>query len=960
VHSSTSEGRSCGPTRPALAALVCAAAIGGRAAARGYVFPSDAGVHDVKTQFGAKGDGKTDDTAALQAAFRKYSGAAHMSTVYFPDGVYLVSDQVWFKEWIFVQGQSREGTIIRLKDECPGYGDPERPKAVVGTTDPGPSTQCRNMNFSTHMIAFTIETGRGNPGANGIEFMSHNGGGLDDVTVRSGDSSGVYGIDMTRLGPGPALVKKVRVEGFNYGVATSCDVYSSVFEHVSLAGQRKAGWLNRGHPVSVRGLASANSVPAVLNEGDSGQFVILDSTLSGGSADACAIVNKGGLYARNVRTAGYRAAIRNGESLVEGPEVEEYASGRVESLFPSGKRALGLPVKETPELPWGPLSGWISVREFAHRAEPGDWAPAIQAAVDSGKPVVYFPHGEYPIRSTVRVRGAVSCLQGLGSALKADGDALKERPVFRIEEGGRDTVFIDRLSFGTARWGQEKTDVEHASARTLVVLHSRWMSYRAGPGAGELFVDDMCGGPWHFEHPQKAWIRQLNVEGHHTKVFNRAADLWILGYKSEGSGTLVHNTGPLARTEVLGGEQYPCGGDLKNPIFVNEGGQMSVTLALFWANETWFRESRAGETRVLTRKPGTRFVHLYVSSAAPDPSPPPPPGGLAARATGPFSVELSWSPSDDPESGIVHYVVYRDGKVIARPSGPPYEDAGLSDATAYAYRVSAVNGGRSESAGSRRVPAVTRPDTTPPRLRSVALRSTGVSPGEAPALTVVFTKPLDPASAADARNYSLDKGARVVSAARGMRPNVVTLTTSPLLEGESYRLSVTGVRDRARRPNAVPAGTLAEFRCHRPGEGLLGEYFGNTDLAGEPIRRVDRRVAFEWGNDPPADGIGADGFSVRWTGAIRPEFTERYTLLARTDDGVRVWLDGKKIIDDWIDRGPTESKAQVELVAGRLHRIRIEYYERGGGAVAELLWDGPSTPKAVVPKGCLYRPAPRR
>jgi hypothetical protein len=142
------------------------------------------------------------------------------------------------------------------------------------------------------------------------------------------------------------------------------------------------------------------------------------------------------------------------------------------------------------------------------------------------------------------------------------------------------------------------------------------MSYRnTAEGSGDLFVDNMCGGPWHFEHPQRVWLRDLNVEGRVTKVFNRAAILWVLGFKSEGCGTMVHSTGPGAQTELLGGLQYPVSGTRPfPPLFINDGGRMSVVLSLFWANEILARETRGGEVRDLSRKMGTRFMHYSAVS----------------------------------------------------------------------------------------------------------------------------------------------------------------------------------------------------------------------------------------------------------------------------------------------------------------------------------------------------------
>ena len=75
------------------------------------VFPADAKVRNIKSEFGAKGDGTTDDTAAIQKAFETCQ-QKHMEVVYFPNGTYLVSKPIHFRGWMFVQGESREKTVL--------------------------------------------------------------------------------------------------------------------------------------------------------------------------------------------------------------------------------------------------------------------------------------------------------------------------------------------------------------------------------------------------------------------------------------------------------------------------------------------------------------------------------------------------------------------------------------------------------------------------------------------------------------------------------------------------------------------------------------------------------------------------------------------------------------------------------------------------------------------------------
>lgn len=119
--------------------------------------------------------------------------------------------------------------------------------------------------------------------------------------------------------------------------------------------------------------------------------------------------------------------------------------------------------------------------------------------------------------------------------------------------------------------------------------------------------------------------------------------------------------------------------------------------------------------------------------------------------------------------------------------------------------------------------------------------------------------------------------------------------------------------------------------------GLRGEYFTNVELSGKPaLTRVDERISFQWGSDGPAPNIGPNHFSVRWTGRIKPGRGGPQTLVARSDDGLRVWIDGKPVIDMWRDQGATTERAAFTFEAGRTYELKIEYYERSGDAVAQF------------------------
>jgi hypothetical protein len=138
---------------------------------------------------------------------------------------------------------------------------------------------------------------------------------------------------------------------------------------------------------------------------------------------------------------------------------------------------------------------------------------------------------------------------------------------------------------------------------------------------------------------------------------------------------------------------------------------------------------------------------------------------------------------------------------------------------------------------------------------------------------------------------------------------------------------------------------------------LTATYFDNMDFSGRSITRVDPQVNFEWGNGSPDAAIAADTFSTRWTGQVQAQKSETYTFFVRADDGVRLWVNGQLLADGWKDQGPTEYSGSIALVAGQRYDIRMEYYENSLGAVAQLGWSSPTTPKQIIPQAQLYSTA---
>ena len=142
------------------------------------------------------------------------------------------------------------------------------------------------------------------------------------------------------------------------------------------------------------------------------------------------------------------------------------------------------------------------------------------------------------------------------------------------------------------------------------------------------------------------------------------------------------------------------------------------------------------------------------------------------------------------------------------------------------------------------------------------------------------------------------------------------------------------------------------------GTGLLGMYYRGNNFQQLVFTRPDRNIDFDWSAAPPDPRFGrTEEYTVRWLGKLVPQATDTYTLMASSDDGVRVYLDGKLLVSDWSVHGPSEDTATVRLVAGHKYDMKIEYFENGYGiAVMKLYWESPHVPREYLPEQDLRYP----
>lgn len=130
--------------------------------------------------------------------------------------------------------------------------------------------------------------------------------------------------------------------------------------------------------------------------------------------------------------------------------------------------------------------------------------------------------------------------------------------------------------------------------------------------------------------------------------------------------------------------------------------------------------------------------------------------------------------------------------------------------------------------------------------------------------------------------------------------------------------------------------------------GLKAEHYSNKNLEGTPKVRIDENINFEPANQAPDPFLPKSPLSIRWSGDLVPNVSGKYTLAFATDDGCRLYLNGKKLIDSWHNRGVQTDSVVVELNKGERYNLVAEYFDDGGDATAKLYWRVPDVGKRAL------------
>lgn len=559
----------------------------------------------VVSEHGCPGDGATDVTQAMCKLPFKNKHA--IGTMFFPHGTYLVSDTVFITDGsiktinkrLVLQGESREGSVIRLADNAPGFQDPKKPKAVISFSSPA-NKASTGQAFGNSLYNLTVDVGKGNPGAIAVAYINNNQGCIRNCAFRSSDPAGAgkAGLGLTMDWPGPGLVADVKIHGFDYGILSTCSQYSMVFDRIELKGQRVAGISDQRQMLRIRRLTSENAVPA-LQIGDSTDLLLLDSRLGGGGREAQAIVGKGGnLYLNKVVASGY-AGIHASVTTPEAGIAVSRPTARFGTATGDGPAACGL--KDQPEVPLGSIADWVRVNGAA-----GDTpAKRFQQAIDGGAKVLYFDEDEdIVLEETVTIRGPVERIMGMGGSISGGKSfAGTDRPLMRIEGEGDRPLLIDRVN---DLYGKQQWSFEIATTRPVIIRNAAVAGIRSVVPGARIWLDDVVGQRTNRFHFEGASIhaRQFNPESKEaTNITLDKSALWVLGLKTEyGQTVLDLRNGSSA--EVYGCFSYHTG---KQPWFILGGGsRVAVTNpnTREAGYATWFRIEGVDHPR----NPGTLLL----------------------------------------------------------------------------------------------------------------------------------------------------------------------------------------------------------------------------------------------------------------------------------------------------------------------------------------------------------------
>ncbi|MBO4733511.1 MAG: hypothetical protein J5662_03450 [Clostridia bacterium] len=495
--------------------------------------------------------------------------------IFFPEGTYLVSDTVTYthknlknifdskpgfelSRGIHILGESRECTVIKLKDNCGGFKEGgSKPVLSLINEEGALENALSNVSQMNTVADLTVDCGTGNPGAAGLRFIANNSGRIENVSVNGNNSD--TGIQLAAGSEG--VIRNVSISGFKTGIyayKTSVCVYDRIsFFDIS------------GSPVST-GRSSAVFCDFAVK--DNGEIEFFDKN-GNYAVINCLAANSGDNQVCFVNSAG--------DVFENGKEIESVDFTHISKL-----------PRYSPEINAG---NYAVVEDYGAVGDGAvDSTAAIQKAFDSGKEIILFTGGHYLVNGNITVPKTVKKIDFMfcdffagENLINGTADAL-----FTVNEAGDIPLFMEHLYTFEQFYGHFRL-VCHAARRDLILkdIHTQTAAayFNTVPGSKVYFDNcactvgtysndaiisrkgfkpEFCGMiPFEF-HGQRVLAFNLNPERADIEVLNDNSEFVCLGFKVEGPGTAIKTING-GKTAVF---VFSCGiGDItaKNALFEN-------------------------------------------------------------------------------------------------------------------------------------------------------------------------------------------------------------------------------------------------------------------------------------------------------------------------------------------------------------------------------------------------------
>lgn len=377
-----------------------------------------------------------------------------------------------------------------------------------------------------------------------------------------------------------------------------------------------------------------------------------------------------------------------------------------------------------------------------------------------------------------------------------------------------------------------------------------------------------------------------------------------------------------------------------------------------------------------------------VTLATPDLTPPTAPATFTATAVPPNQVNLAWTAATD-NVAVTGYQLSRSGVQISQLTGLTYSDTAIAAGTTYTYSVSAVDA--AGNVGPAKTVTVTMPLAAAPsgagwagayfanttlsgapvgRLDPTVNFSWGTAAPiagiAADNFSARWTGQLTPAKTGTYTFYTqADGGVRLYindkeiinhwTAGANSQSATAALTagTAANIRLEYFDTTGAATAQLLWSGPSVTKAVIPSSVMKSASAGLTATYFTGTSLTTSAVVRLDDTLNFSWGTGSPDSRVPVDNFSARWTGKIKPTVSATYTFYTDVSGGVRLWVNGQELVNNWTLHTLATNTGKIALTAGTSYDIKVEYEVGTQAATAKLSWSMSSAAKAIIPQSAL-------